>query len=277
MGTTLWATDLLAYERDGFLASLPALDPDEVDWFRGRLEELEGQMFVRFGSSQVVQPQLHFRWAYDLATRPRVLDAVSDIIGEDVLVHSASIFCKHPGDGHFVPWHQDGHYWQLSEAKLVSAWIALSDSTPASGCMRVVTGTHHGRLPHKEEPHRANMLASGLTLDVEIDPERVVDVHLAAGQMSLHHEQIVHGSGPNRSDDKRIGFAVRYVAPEVTQHLQHHAVILARGQDSYHHYEQLATPPGDDLEQSLERHREFVEALRRRRPIGHKVPAEARS
>jgi hypothetical protein len=277
MGTTLSATDVLAYERDGFLAPMPALDPDEVAWFRSRLEELERQMLARFGTSEVVQPQLHFRWAYDLATRPRVLDAVSNLIGQDVLVHSASIFCKHPGDRHYVPWHQDGHYWQLSATKLVSAWIALSDSTPVSGCLRVVPGTHHGRLPHREERDQANMLASGLTLDVKIDPARAIDVHLTSGQMSLHHERIVHGSGPNCSAYKRIGFAVRYVAPEVSQHLQHHAVILARGRDPYHHYEHLAMPPGEDLEQNLERHGEFAEALRRRRLTGCRVPAEVQS
>lgn len=252
-------------ERDGILFPLPALDADEVAYYRGAFADLERRLGGQFDPTQVIQPQLHFRWAYDLALRPRVLDAVAALIGPDILVHSASIFCKYPGGGRYVAWHQDGHYWRLSEPRLVSAWIALSPSTPLSGCMRVVPGTHRSRLPHREEPDPENMLASGLRLDAEVDPANVIDVRLEPGQMSLHLERIVHGSEPNRSDTKRIGFAVRYVAPDVTQALEHHAVLLARGHDRHGHYRHLAEPPGDDLEEGLARCRVFSEAIRRRR------------
>jgi hypothetical protein len=275
MGMALSESVLRSYERDGVLSPLPALGPDEVAWFRARAEELERRLRGPSGAADIVQPQLHFRWAYDLATHPRVLDAVSDVIGQDVLVHSASLFSKRPGDGRHVPWHQDGHYWRLSMAKLVSAWIALSHSTRASGCLRVVPGTHRDRLPHREIDDPSNMLKSGLTLDADVDPARVVDIYLAPGQMSLHHERIVHGSGPNRSTDARIGFAVRYAAPEVSQELPHHAVILARGRDVYAHYEHLTSPPGEDFEENLERHRTFAEALRRLRLGASRTPAGA--
>ena len=269
MAATL-STDLVRrYERDGYLFPLPALGEGEAARARERVEELEGHFGGRIGPMQVVQPQLHFRWAYDLCLRPRVLEAVTGLLGPDVLVHSASIFCKQAGDGRYVAWHQDGHYWRLSEPRLVSAWIALSASTPRSGCMRVVRGSHRHRLPHREEPDAGNMLASGLRLDAEFDLADVVDVCLQPGEMSLHHERIVHGSEPNRSDDKRIGFAIRYVAPDVSQVLDHHAVILARGRDEHGFYEHLDEPPGDDLEECLARQGAFAEAIRRRRLVSN--------
>jgi non-haem Fe2+, alpha-ketoglutarate-dependent halogenase len=190
---------------------------------------------------------------------------VTELLGPDVLVHSASIFSKHTGDGLYVAWHQDGHYWRLSEPRLVSAWIALSASTPESGCMRVVRGTHRDHLAHREQPGSGNMLASGLRVDADVDPDKVVDICLEPGQMSLHHERIVHGSELNRAADKRIGFAVRYVATDVSQALAHHAVILARGRDEHGHYEHLPEPPGTDLGESLARQAAFADAIRRRR------------
>jgi non-haem Fe2+, alpha-ketoglutarate-dependent halogenase len=191
--------------------------------------------------------------------------AVTELLGPDVLVQSVSIFDKDPGDEQYVAWHQDGYYWHLSAPRLVSAWIALSPSTPQSGCLRVVPGTHHRHLPHREQPTDGHMLASGLTLDLDIDPERVVDVVLRPGEMSFHHERLVHGSGPNRGADKRIGFATRYLAAEVTQESPHHEVIVASGQARSDHYRILSDLPTDDLEEGLRRHSEFIEVNRRRR------------
>ena len=261
----LGVDDVHRYHEDGVLYPVVALDADEVDFYRARVDELDQRVGGLNTSMKVVQPQIHFRWAYDLATNPTVLDAVTALIGPDVLVHSASIFCKNPGDGRFVAWHQDGHYWRLSEPRLVSAWIALSDSTRESGCMRVVRGSHRERLPHVEQRDASNMLASGLCLDFEIDPATAEDVVLRPGEMSLHHERIVHGSEPNRSNHKRVGFAVRYAAPEVSQAIEHHDVILARGRDRFGHFVHLVEPPGHDIEQGLARCQALGDVIRRRR------------
>lgn len=273
MPDVLTRQEIERYERDGVLFPFPALTVPEAAHYRGRLEALEARLGGRFAPMQVVQPQLHFRWAYDLALHPRVLAPVRDVLGPDVIVHSASIFCKHPDGETYVAWHQDGHYWRLSEPRLVSAWVALSPSTAESGCMRVVPGSHRERLPHAERPDADNMLASGLEVAVDVDDASAVDVALRPGEMSLHHERIVHGSEPNRSADKRIGFAIRYVAPDVVQGLAHHAVILASGRDVHGHYEHLAHPPDDDMEDGLARQRLFAEATRRRR-LGAGVPAD---
>ncbi len=259
MGPLLSAKQIESYGRDGVLSPIPVLTPEETARYRAAVEDLESRLGGKPGPAAMTQPQLHFRWAFDLATHPAVLDSIEQILGPDILVHSASIFSKHPRTADFVSWHQDGYYWGLDAPRLASAWIALTGSTPANGCLRVVPGSHlHDRLPHEGRPGTENnLLASGLEIAVEVDESQARDVVLAPGQMSLHHVHIVHGSSPNRSDGKRIGFAVRYVAPEVRQSLDHHQVVLARGRDIHGHYPLLLRPPGDDVENGLRAQAEF--------------------
>jgi ectoine hydroxylase-related dioxygenase (phytanoyl-CoA dioxygenase family) len=265
MNRVLTPEQVVRYWEEGILFPLPALSPDEVAYYRARVEELEAALGGRVTKLGIVQPQLHFRWAYRLAIHPGVVQAVTEVLGPDVLVLAAGVFDKHPGDEQYVAWHQDGYYWHLSAPRLVSAWIALSPSTPQTGCLRVVPGTHHRRLPHREQPTDGHMLGSGLTLDQEIDPARAVDVCLRPGEMSFHHERLVHGSEPNRGEDKRIGFAIRYLAADVTQELPHHEVIVAAGRARSDHYRVLSEPPTDDLADGLRRQAEFAEVHRRRR------------
>ena len=270
----LAAGQLEAYRRDGVLFPLPALDigdignigdTGEVARYRACVDELEARLGGNPRPSDMSQPQLHFGWARELATHPAVLDAIEDVLGPDIIVHSASIFSKRPRSPDYVSWHQDGAYWDLSEPGVVSAWIALSPSTPENGCLRVVPGSHTRRtLPFAESARSAdNLLISGAEISVEVDESSAVDVVLSPGQMSLHHVDIVHGSNPNGSDVKRVGFAVRYVTPGVTQRLPHHEVLLARGRDAHGHYRILETPPTAGLDEGLAAMREFSERWRR--------------
>jgi hypothetical protein len=95
------------------------------------------------------------------------------------------------------------------------------------------------------------MLGSGLNAAVEFDEALVTDVCLKAGEMSFHHVDAVHGSGPNRSDNPRIGFAIRYTTPDVSQGRWHHEVILARGEDNRHHFRLRRDPPGGSIADGL--------------------------
>ena len=211
----LTPAQLEAYRQDGVLFPVPVLTADEVARYRACLEELEARVGGQPKPSDMSQPQLHFRWAAELSTHPAVLDVIEDVLGPDILVHSASIFSKPPRSRGYVSWHQDGAYWGLSEPGVTSAWIALSESTPENGCLRVVPGSHTRRvLPFTETRGAAdNLLASGMEVAVEVDESEAVDVALRAGEMSLHHSNIIHGSRPNRSTGRRTGFIVRFVTP----------------------------------------------------------------
>jgi non-heme Fe2+,alpha-ketoglutarate-dependent halogenase len=251
------------YERDGFLVPFTVLAPAEVERYRASFKQLEPHLGPGM-TPRHAQLHLHFRWAFDLASRPAVLDAVEAIVGRDILVHSTSLFCKQPHDPAFISWHQDAHNWRLDDPRLVSAWIALSESTPENGCLRVIPGSHRTRLEHEARPSEDNMLPTGLSVADAVDETTAVDFVLAPGQMSLHHADLVHGSGGNRSDDQRIGFAIRYVSPSVSQERPHHAVVLVRGEDSHGHYELLDREPSGDFEESFAAHDAFWRGIAER-------------
>ena len=237
-----------SYRRDGLLFPLPALDAAEVEYFRERHDDLDRHLGGRPTAEQKGDSHLYFKWVCDLATRPTVLDAVEDIIGPDILIHSSTIFTKYPRDEKFVSWHQDSHYWGLSEPRLVSAWIALTDSTLESGCLRVLPGTHTRAFDHMERPQQRNILSRGHTVSDTLDVKKAVDIVLQAGQMSFHHANLIHGSNPNTTRGPRIGVAVRYVSTAVKQKKLHIPVILARGSDEYHHYRLQERPTADTEE-----------------------------
>lgn len=243
------------YERDGCLCPVTVLSSDDVQKFRGALEEQEqcmGGYLKRMDNCH-----LFFRWAYELAMHPRVLDVMEDVLGPDLFVHSTRIFYKHPHDPSYVSWHQDGLYSKLNTKPAPSAWIALSESNPENGCLRVVPGSHRtGVKPHVETYADDNLLNHGEEISVQVDESTVRDLVLWPGQMSLHHVDLIHGSNPNHSDKKRIGFAVSYITPEVRR--SHMPVVRARGNSNDHEFEIRQDPPDLSLEEAIVAHGEYV-------------------
>ena len=248
------------FERDGIWFPISVLSAGEVARFHSAFEEWESHFSPSPDPIRCRQLHLFFRWAYDLATHPAVLDAVGDILGPDILVHSTTMFCKRPQDPSYVSWHQDGYYWNLDTPQLASAWISLSDSTVENGCLRVIPGSHkQGTIPHAESSiSELNMLTSGLEVAVDVDESRARNILLRAGEMSLHHVNIIHGSNSNRSNTERVGFAVRFAAPCDKQAIQHHSVVLARGRDDYHHFDLLREPPTASIDEGIAAHAEFL-------------------
>jgi ectoine hydroxylase-related dioxygenase (phytanoyl-CoA dioxygenase family) len=183
-------------------------------------------------------------WLADLVRRPVLLDAVEDLIGPDILVWGSNLFVKDAHDPAFVSWHQDSTYWGLSEPAAVTAWVAFSPSTRESGCLRVSPGSHRvDELPHLDNPTANNLLTRGQEVQVRIND--AIDVVLAPGEMSLHHVRAIHGSNPNRSDDRRIGFAIRYIPTRVRQRAGRDFATLMRGRDAYGHFGPEPVPATD--------------------------------
>jgi len=146
-----------------------------------------------------------------------------------------------------VSWHQDSTYWGLEPPDVVTAWVAFSDSTAANGAMRVIPGTHRmEQVPHRDTFRPENLLSRGQEVMVEVDEREAAMLELAAGEMSLHHVRLIHGSDPNPSGERRIGFAIRYVPAYVRQVAgAHDAATLVRGEDRYGHFEPEQAPDAD--------------------------------
>jgi ectoine hydroxylase-related dioxygenase (phytanoyl-CoA dioxygenase family) len=197
------------------------------------------------------KPHLLFTWLDELVRDDAVLDAVEGVIGPDILCWASGFFTKEAHDPSYVSWHQDLTYWGLEPADIVTAWIALSPSTPESGCMRVVPGSHkQDVLPHTETFAAHNLLSRGQEVQVEVDERQAKDLVVQPGEMSLHHVKLIHGSGPNRADDRRIGFAIRYVPTYVRQTAgAEDSAMLVRGVDVHRHFLE-ETPPAADLDEA---------------------------
>ncbi len=247
------------YEQDGVVFPMQVLTQQEAAQARDALETLKTALGKQADSQRFRNLHFFHPWAMELAMHSRVLDAVEDVIGPDILVHGTGLFWKLPRDPGFVPWHQDGYNAKLSE-RYVTAWLALTDSSVDNGCMRVVRGSHcQGISPHEFTAISPdNIGTGGLEIAREVDESDATDVILAPGEMSLHHVSMIHGSNANTSDRPRIGYAVRYVPPSTPQKLDHQPVILARGHDPFGHFRRLEEPPSLSLQEAITAQQELM-------------------
>lgn len=231
--------DRNAYRRDGFLSGIKVFDAATVAELRSAIETLETENAMGAGGHNLdqffrVNGHLVVPLLAEIARTPAILDAVEDILGENLLVWSVELFIKEPGSTRTVSWHQDITYWGMGETdEEVTAWVALSDVSVDAGCMRFLPGSHVGGMArHDDTDDPDNLLSRGQTI-AGVDETRAVYGPLAPGEMSLHHGRCFHASGPNRSDDRRIGCAIRYVTPDVrSPELPRDYAMLVRGQDA---------------------------------------------
>jgi ectoine hydroxylase-related dioxygenase (phytanoyl-CoA dioxygenase family) len=202
------------YNRDGIVFPVSVLSADEVTFFRAAVELLANSGEVS-SSKRLDSLHLFFDWAHRLVTHEALLNAIEAILGRDILIYGTLVFYKPPHDSSYASWHQDSFYSGLHLSPSTSAWIALTASHQANGCMRVIPGSHKlGSLNHVniKDPNLLNR--RGERIATNVDETQAVDVVLRPGEMSLHQSTIIHGSNPNQSDEPRIGFIVRFVNSE---------------------------------------------------------------
>ncbi len=224
------------YEAEGYLCPLEGLSQEEAVAACERLQALLGGRAI-LPPAQRFNPHLLLGWVAEIATDARILDRVEDVLGTDILVWRTSFFLKSAGSPSFVAWHQDSAYWGLDGRNVATAWVALSDSLEANGCVRVLPGSHREpELPHVLDTSESNLLVRGQRIAVVVPDERTRPLELRAGQFSLHNVGLAHGSGPNRSASPRLGLAIRYLAPEVRPRYGRHGAALARGHDLFGHF-----------------------------------------
>lgn len=251
------------YSRDGFAFPFRGLSPEEARAARGKLEAYEAEAGGPLKSAMRHQTHMLFTWIDDLVRHPAILDRVEEVIGPDILCWGANLFIKEPRTEDFVSWHQDATYWGLEPAdQIITAWVALSDVPIESGAMKFLAGSHRlGQVNHDDTFHKNNLLSRGQEIELEVDESEATDIVLEAGEFSLHHVLLAHGSHPNRTDDRRIGLAVRYIPTSVRQTMIRGMATLVRGEDRYGHFD-LAGPPKADLdEEAVAIHAEATDRL----------------
>jgi len=243
------------YREHGYYAPIRVMPAREAEAIRRQLEAHEAAYGVLKGSMRH-KSHLLFTWLDGLIRHPAILDAVEGVIGPDILCWSSTFFIKEAHDPGFVSWHQDSTYWGLDPADIVTAWVALSESTAENGAMRVIPDTQTlEQVAHRDTFAADNLLTRGQEIAVEVDEARAVMLSLQPGEMSLHHVRLIHGSDPNPSAKRRIGFAIRYLPTHVRQVVgTRDSATLVRGVDRFGNFEPEYAPDRDLSDAALAFH-----------------------
>jgi hypothetical protein len=217
---SLAPAEVAHYRSEGWVVPRFRLPADEIEQLRDALDALiranPGVRPEKLVSAHVegdngegVRGDARF---LALARDPRIVELVSGVLGDDIVLWGCHVFCKPAGDGFETPWHQDGHYWPIRPLANCTAWVALEESTVENGCLRVVPRSHAARTLHEHlHEDRTDLTLNQRLAAGSFEERDAVDIELEPGQMSLHDVYMIHGAAPNRSGKRRTGVALRYM------------------------------------------------------------------
>ncbi len=239
--------DLERYNREGFLSGIRIFDDAEIRGIRQYFDDLLARVLAAGGDSYSINSaHLKYGRVWDLLTEPRIVDRVADLLGEDCVGWGAHFFCKLPRDGKTVAWHQDVSYWPLSAAGTVTVWLAIDDADRENACMQVIPGSHlHGAIEYRESDSGEDNVLNQ-TVDAVERFGQPVGCELAAGEVSMHTDLLLHGSEANLSDRRRCGLTLRYCPASIRAALDwNYKGVIVRGSDPSGHWMNPARPQTD--------------------------------
>ena len=250
--SSLTPEQLSQYQHDGYISPIDIFSAEEVKIVRDEIESIEKNWpdeLIGVGRNNVHMISPVFD---QVVHNSKILDAVEDLIGRDILAAGTTLFIKDPEKKSFVSWHQDAKYQGFKPHNFVTAWVAITDSNKDNGCMLMWPGSHSEIKDHNDTFDENNILTRGQTVP-NVPIHETVPIELKAGQMSLHHPLIVHGSGENKTNDRRIGFVIQsYIGSDVDQVAGEVYVQQARGEDPFKYHPHVPRPTEtmnkDDLE-----------------------------
>lgn len=231
--TQLTTHQVSHFNEQGYVTRIRIFDDAEITAIREYFDTLLAKVMEQGGDSySISSAHLKYGPVHDLMTNPKIVAAVCDLLGSNVVGWGAHFFCKLPGDGKAVAWHQDSSYWPLTPTKAATVWLAIDDADRENGCMQFIAGSHHhGHLTYRpSDSHEHNVLNQ--TIDNPEQYGTVVDNPLDAGEISLHSDLLLHGSQANNSNRRRCALTLRYAAADVTAHLGwNEKGVLVAGED----------------------------------------------
>jgi len=241
--TYLSSNQLKQYKDEGFVSPINIFSKEKAKEIRNEIELIENKIPDELEKSGRYNAHLISPLLDEVTHNSKILDAVQSLIGENILVCGTTLFIKNPNEQGFVSYHQDAKYIGLEPHNWVTAWVAITDSNEKNGCMRMWSGSHKDKLKeHDQKFNEGNLLTRGQTV-MNVPKEKTTSLILDAGQMSLHHPTVVHGSELNKSNDRRIGFVIQsYIGTNVKQVLGKNSVQLARGADEFNYHEIIGRP-----------------------------------
>jgi len=248
------------FRREGYVPKIRVMSREDAERSRAALEDYERRTGGPLRGNLRHKAHLLFPFLSEMVRNSAILDAIEDLYGPNLLCWTSNFFIKEARNPAFVSWHQDATYWGLSAPDVVTAWVALTPSNMANGAMGVIPGSHRmQQLPHRDTFDKNNLLTRGQEIAVEVDESRAAYLELEPGEASLHHVLLVHGSPPNPANDRRIGFAIRYVPTSVRQLHGEDSATLVRGVDTFHHFEHEPIPEREMQPEMVALHKKITE------------------
>ena len=206
------------YHDEGFISPLRVISEADALSIKTQLEEVEAQYPEEINAESRNNLHLSFAFLDALAHNTTIVDAMEDLIGPDIALWASVMFIKEPSSKQYVSWHQDATYMGLDSVDFPTPWIALSPSHIETGCMTMISGSHKSEIRKHEDTYAENNILTRGQVIPNVDENKAVDLILRPGEMSIHHGAIIHGSQPNNSDQRRIGFSLQsYISPEIRQ------------------------------------------------------------
>jgi len=245
-----------SFRRHGVVPRVRVMSAEQAEAYHQDCVELARLLGGSPRTIDVRQMHLHFPWAYQLATQPGILDAIEAILGPNLLIWATELFAKKPNDPTLlIGWHRDVRYMGFDAAHAVTAWVSLARSFPENGCLQVVLEDDRRARALEPDPPKGTIPAR----------ERITDVVLEPGEMSIHDLCVWHGSEANRSNEPRVGFAIRFVTPDAKPKSGRPPAIVVRGRAEGSHFELVPPPEGGQpedlvsgLQESARRHFEAM-------------------
>ena len=206
------------YHDEGFISPVRVISEAQALSIKNQLEQVEAEFPDEINAESRNNLHLSFAFLDALAHNKIIVDAMEDLIGPDIALWASVMFIKEPSSKQYVSWHQDATYMGLDSIDFPTPWIALSPSNIETGCMTMIAGSHHSEIQNHEDTFAENNILTRGQVIPNIDRSKAVDLILEPGEMSIHHGAIIHGSQPNKSNQRRIGFSLQsYVPPSIKQ------------------------------------------------------------
>ena len=240
----LSADQIKRYRDTGLMFPQRVMTTDAAANYLAQLESYESNTGGPVNGKWRYKSHLVFPWFNQLMRHSAILDLVRSLLGNDLMVWTTHIYPKEPGDGRFISWHQDSAHWGLDSNQVLSVWVALTDAYRENGCMRMLPGSHHnGQVEHQDTRDPNNILTRGQTIFNGIEEDRSVWIELKAGEVSVHHVDMFHASTPNKSNQRRVGVAIRYITPSARQtRIDEDYATLVCGEDHFGHFKEEIAP-----------------------------------
>jgi ectoine hydroxylase-related dioxygenase (phytanoyl-CoA dioxygenase family) len=218
-------TQIDIFRRTGYLAASGFFDARETAALQADIARLKRNGFLRNVATdgdgkthsatkqnlQLCPANFYSTLIRALPFSPQVIDAVSQLIGDEITLHLDQIFLKPGRTGMGTAWHQDNAYFKIPKPLRGTAmWIAIHDATVANGTMRVVPNAWETLLPHERDGN------SDHHIRCFPDESKAETIELKAGSALFFCYGTPHCTGDNTTDTERAGLAYHFLCHDQT-------------------------------------------------------------